>query len=112
MNTRNHCGLPATIPNQSEHTWVVYDNDPIFPFTSDQLTSITGYILNNSASTGPVSVQFLRGGTAAPPLSFTFNVQSGEYRTFTVIAIDTIKISTSSPIAMGQINLNINFHPY
>jgi hypothetical protein len=113
LNFEKSCvGKRLLIPNQSEHTFVAYNNVPAVPFTSNQFVSISGYVLNNSSSMGPISVKFQRGGIKAPPLPYTLDLQPGEYRTFTIVAIDTILISTVTEIATGDLNITINFNSY
>ncbi len=111
MSGHKGCCSTALIPNQIDHPWMAVDS-PIFPYTADQLAAITGYVLNNGSSTGPVTVNFLRGGMLAPPLPFNLIVKPGEYKSFTVVGVDTIKITPSSSVATGELNININFNPF
>lgn len=84
----------------------------MFPYTSDQTAAITGYVLNNSSSSGPVSVHFLRGGIGGALLAFNLTVEKGEYKSFTTVGVDTIRIDPGTHIATGELNINVNFNPF
>jgi hypothetical protein len=105
------CVSPHVIPNRIDHTWRAAATS-VFPYTSSEIAAISGYILNNASSIGPVTVSFLRGGIAGATLPLLLVVQPGEYKSFTIIGVDTIKIDPGTNVATGEINININFNPF
>lgn len=109
--TSRFCCSPPVIPNNVDVPWMA-NGTAVVPFQSDQIASITGYVLNNGSSPAPVTVQFLRGGTAAPPLPFNLTVQPGQYKSFTISGVDTIKINPFIHFATGELNITVNFNPY
>lgn len=105
MSYNDKCCSARILQNQVNHSWQG-EGVPIFPFSTDQLTAITGYVLNNNSSNGPVTVNFLRGGT---PLPFSLTVEPGDYKSFTIVGIDTIKINPENHVATGELNILVNF---
>jgi hypothetical protein len=105
------CNSPRIIPNQISIQWRTL-GAPIFPYSSDQVATISGYVLNNSASKGPVTVNFLRGGIGGGVLPFTLVVQTGEYKSFVIVGVDTIQMDSGSNFASGELNITINFNPF
>ncbi len=93
------------------HPWSA-EASPVLPFSSDQLVAMSGYILNNQSSNGSVQVSFFRGGIDAPALPFQLIVQPGEYKSFTIVGVDTVQIDPSIVVATGEINITVNFQPY
>jgi len=108
---KKFCNSPQIIPNQISIQWRT-SGTLIFPYSSDQIAAISGYVLNNSASKGPVTVNFLRGGIGGALLSFSLIVQTGEYKSFVIVGVDTIRIDSGSNFATGELNITINFNPF
>ncbi|HDT6579389.1 TPA: hypothetical protein QFT23_005681 [Bacillus cereus] len=108
---KKNCNSLPIIPNQISMQWSTPDA-PIFPYSSDQIAAISGYVLNNSASKGAVTVNFLRGGIGGALLPFSLVVQAGEYKSFVTVGIDTIRINSDSNFASGELNITINFNPF
>jgi hypothetical protein len=107
----NKCCSPRLIPNRIDIKWTAIASS-IFPYTSDQIAAITGYVLNNSSSTGPITIHFIRGGVGGTPLPFFLTVEIGEYKSFTTVGIDTIQINSGTNVATGELNITVNFNPF
>lgn len=105
------CCRPEVIPNRIDTQWKA-TNSVVFPYTSDLPAAITGYVLNHDSSSGPVTVHFLRGGSVGAPLTFYLTVGVGEYKSFTVIEVDTIQIVADTAFSSGELNIMVNFSPF
>jgi hypothetical protein len=108
---KNFCNSPQIISNEISMQWSTL-GAPDFPYTSSQIAAISGYVLNNSASNGPVIVNFYRGGMGGGLLPFSLIVQKGEYKSFVIVGVDTIRIDSGSNFASGELNITINFNPF
>ncbi|WP_209124822.1 hypothetical protein [Alkalihalobacillus sp. BA299] len=108
MSCSNKCCSPRIIPNQISIQWETVDT-PIFPYASDQIATLSGYVLNNSSSKGPVTVNFIRSGGLLP---FSLIVQEGVYKSFVVIGVDTLRMDSGGSFASGELNITINFNPF
>ncbi len=111
MACEKACCSSQLIPNRIDIKWSAIASS-IFPYTSDQIAAITGYVLNNSSSTGPITVNFIRGGVGGTPLPFTLTVPVGQYSSFTTVGIDTIEINSGHSVATGELNITVNFNPF
>ncbi|SDY18250.1 hypothetical protein SAMN05421736_101596 [Evansella caseinilytica] len=109
MSCNDKCCSPKYLTNVVSHSWRGQEG-PLFPYLSEQLTAVTGYVLNNGSSNGSVLVQFLRGGIAGTPLPFQLTVEPGEYKSFTIVGIDAVRIDPDNNAATGELNMAINFH--
>ncbi|MBB3869039.1 hypothetical protein DER53_12285 [Parageobacillus toebii NBRC 107807] len=45
-------------------------------------------------------------------LPFTLVVQTGEYKSFVIVGVDTIQMNSDSNFASGELNITINFNPF
>jgi hypothetical protein len=107
----NSCSSPRLITNQIDMKWIA-SGSKVFPFISDQIAAISGYVLNNASSLGPVTIYFLRGGLGGLPLPFILTVQPGEYKSFTIVGADVIQVNPGGYFATGELNITINFNPF
>ncbi|MFD1673787.1 S-Ena type endospore appendage [Alicyclobacillus fodiniaquatilis] len=105
------CCQIKVIPNHIDTQWVA-NHAVVVPYLADLPAAITGYVLNHSSSKGPVTIHFLRGGSAGAPLPFAFTVEAGAYQSFTVIGVDAIRIATEADFASGELNILVNFSPF
>lgn len=110
-SSEKYCSSPKIISNQISIQWTALGTQ-IFPYNSDQIAAISGYVLNNSTSKGAVTVTFLRGGMGGAPLPFSLVVQRGEYKSFVIVGVDTIQMDSGGNLTSGELNITINFHPF
>ncbi|MFC6600966.1 hypothetical protein ACFQDF_02925 [Ectobacillus funiculus] len=52
------------------------------------------------------------GGIGGALLPFSLIVQTGEYKSFVIVGVDTIRIDSGSNFATGELNITINFNPF
>lgn len=97
------CRLEST-PHRIDMQWTT-SNSSVYPYTADLLVSISGYVLNNASSSGPVTVRFLRGGSGGSRIAFQFAVDVGVYKSFTVTGVDTIEITADTHFTSGELNI-------
>jgi membrane protein YqaA with SNARE-associated domain len=105
---------PTYLPFQSDITYSITSSTASTTYligtTGSAFGAVSGYVLNNAASTTSATVE-LKAGTSVLQ---TFTVAPGQYKTIFIVGADTIVIKqtgVASPAVTGELHTVLNANP-